>query len=354
MNRLRSLIMLPLAAAAFLAAVARGQLTCETAQPVGLGETPFASLLPFPAFDAPGSCSTHGTFVPRIEHAVYFRFTAPSSGWYAFGAKGDAACGAWLLLASDCGTSVSFPSYHAASMPAPEGSPPCAPVETWNTVSARLAAGESRIIAVGYGDVQCAGNGRLRIARIGDSLVDGAQPLSVGANPFVTPAWAPPISTGCWWDERIHNTVAFTFTPAVSGTYRIDTCGTEFSAIGTGTDPELRLATTNWTLGGGSCASGSGTRQIRQFTAGTTYYVCLGTQYWQGTVVQPCQQRQVSVEFVPPCPADFNDDDTTDGIDLGILLAAWGTPARDITGDGTTDGVDLGILLAMWGACPEG
>jgi hypothetical protein len=46
--------------------------------------------------------------------------------------------------------------------------------------------------------------------------------------------------------------------------------------------------------------------------------------------------------------ADINCDGTIDGADLGMLLAAWGTPAGDCNHDGTTDGGDLGILLVDW------
>ena len=45
MNRLQSLMVLPLAVAAFVATVARGQLTCDAPQQAVLGVTPFASLL---------------------------------------------------------------------------------------------------------------------------------------------------------------------------------------------------------------------------------------------------------------------------------------------------------------------
>lgn len=54
-----------------------------------------------------------------------------------------------------------------------------------------------------------------------------------------------------------------------------------------------------------------------------------------------------------PCATDINRDGATDGIDLGMLLGAWGTPsaAADFDGDGTVNGDDLGILLAAWGQC---
>jgi hypothetical protein len=49
-------------------------------------------------------------------------------------------------------------------------------------------------------------------------------------------------------------------------------------------------------------------------------------------------------------PADLNGDGRVDGADLGLLLAAWGTPGpTDLDGSGSTDGADLGILLTNWG-----
>ena len=39
-------------------------------------------------------------------------------------------------------------------------------------------------------------------------------------------------------------------------------------------------------------------------------------------------------------------------VGLGILLALWGDPAYDLNADGATDGADLGLLLARWGSCP--
>ena len=53
----------------------------------------------------------------------------------------------------------------------------------------------------------------------------------------------------------------------------------------------------------------------------------------------------------PPNPADRNGDGFIDGVDLAIVLAAWGTGevAGDASGDGFVDGVDLAIVLAAFG-----
>jgi hypothetical protein len=55
----------------------------------------------------------------------------------------------------------------------------------------------------------------------------------------------------------------------------------------------------------------------------------------------------------PACAPDLNGDDQVDGIDLGVLLSAWGTNGSgDLNGDGSVDGIDLGVMLSAWGACP--
>ncbi|MSR29305.1 MAG: hypothetical protein EXS03_07010 [Phycisphaerales bacterium] len=47
-------------------------------------------------------------------------------------------------------------------------------------------------------------------------------------------------------------------------------------------------------------------------------------------------------------PADVNQDGVVDGLDLGMVLSAWGTPGGDINGSGTTDGADLTVLFSAW------
>jgi Dockerin type I domain/Beta-propeller repeat len=56
-----------------------------------------------------------------------------------------------------------------------------------------------------------------------------------------------------------------------------------------------------------------------------------------------------------PVPADLNGDGVVNGLDLAMLLAAWGPcPARggcapDLDGNGVVNGLDLAMLLAVWG-----
>lgn len=52
--------------------------------------------------------------------------------------------------------------------------------------------------------------------------------------------------------------------------------------------------------------------------------------------------------------ADLNEDGSIDGLDLAILLGAWGgsgggAGSGDINGDGSIDGADLGVFLGRWG-----
>lgn len=57
----------------------------------------------------------------------------------------------------------------------------------------------------------------------------------------------------------------------------------------------------------------------------------------------------------PECIGDFNTDDSVNGADFGIMLAAWGEGWQgdeDLNGDGAVNGADVGLLLAQWGDCP--
>jgi hypothetical protein len=50
-------------------------------------------------------------------------------------------------------------------------------------------------------------------------------------------------------------------------------------------------------------------------------------------------------------PSDLNGDGSVNGIDLSILMGAWGSPggSADIDRDGVVGAGDLGILLGEWG-----
>jgi hypothetical protein len=59
----------------------------------------------------------------------------------------------------------------------------------------------------------------------------------------------------------------------------------------------------------------------------------------------------------PVCDSDIDQSHATDGIDLAIVLARWGTnptdyPLADCNHDGIVNGPDLAIVLGGWGTCP--
>ena len=64
-----------------------------------------------------------------------------------------------------------------------------------------------------------------------------------------------------------------------------------------------------------------------------------------------------SVCAAPACIADLNGDGVVGGIDLGIVLGAWGSSGgvmvADVSNDGIVDGPDLGLILSNWGPCPN-
>ncbi|MBU3682571.1 MAG: phosphodiesterase [Phycisphaerales bacterium] len=77
-------------------------------------------------------------------------------------------------------------------------------------------------------------------------------------------------------------------------------------------------------------------------------------------IARPLTVRQrFSVAARPltrPCIADLSGDGRVDGIDLGIMLGAWGRCgagpcAADVNLDGVVNGTDLGTLLGAWGSC---
>lgn len=57
------------------------------------------------------------------------------------------------------------------------------------------------------------------------------------------------------------------------------------------------------------------------------------------------------------CVADINRSGMIDGLDLTIVLTAWGTDGQqgefnaDLNGSGVVDGVELGFILSSWGPC---
>jgi hypothetical protein len=348
MNNLRTSVVLPLVIAALVSDAVCAQLTCDQPLPSSLGVTPTAALLSFPAFQAPVPCQ--GTMT--LHHAAYHRFTAPQDGWYVayVTALGQDAWRPVVAVLESCASTQAVTVGQSQF-----GFPRCAAGDStyrsYASAAFRMQAGQSRILVLGGDTPGDAGPAELRIDRLGDTIMDGAQPLALGANTFGIAGLEPPVpyEGACtdWTSDRMHTASRFSFTPATTGMYRFSMCDTSRYMMALSDSPNMPLATLLRTSGG--CINWGG-RLTAMLQAGTTYYLAAG--YPNGPT-DACSSKTATVEYIDPCPADFNEDDVTDGIDLGVLLAAWGTPVRDITGDGVTDGLDLGILLAMWGPCPE-
>lgn len=80
--------------------------------------------------------------------------------------------------------------------------------------------------------------------------------------------------------------------------------------------------------------------------------------YVGGGFEQAGQTPSGSIAMLPlarsgPGSADLSGDGSVDGIDLALLLGAWGRCAEicpaDLDGDGVVNGIDLAMLLAAWG-----
>ena len=187
---------------------------------------------------------------------------------------------------------------------------------------------------------------------------------------------APPsTTTGVIWRAQW-----YTFTPGATGLYTFSVCGSvNDTKMALGPTSCVRLGDTGaaafqsiaYDDDNCACSSGCGTAGnllwaskldnvtsdfplTTELTAGQTYFLLIGQYSATSGVVSGT--LEITGPPQPNCPADLNDDLVVDGIDLGILLGAWGPcPAPcppDFNDDGVVDGIDLGQLLGAWGPCP--
>jgi len=146
--------------------------------------------------------------------------------------------------------------------------------------------------------------------------------------------------------------VWFAFTGVCDGVAQASTCGTvnfdtKILVYEMGTCPTSSLdlhACDDDTTG---CSLGSSEVEFSMIQ-GQPYLIRLGGRTGTGSGTMSLSL----VSCGTPCPADLSGDGQIDGVDLGIMLAGWGSPSGDTNGDGTTDGVDLAGLMSAFGACP--
>ena len=320
---------------------------CTAPADASLGATQAATLLSFPAFSVGAPCQG----VQTIHHAIYHRFTAPEDGWYSLHVipTDSVSWSPRVAVLSACdATEAVIQGWPQSGYPlCDEGGG----YGRFTSASFYLQAGQARLLAIGGDTPNDAGSVTLRIARIGSTLMDGAQPLTHGENAFDVAAREPalPYAGACdaYYYDRMGNASRFSFVPSKTGTYRFSFCGSARYQVALSASPDLPIGTLITAIYG--CAADNAGRLTTALTAGTTYYLVAGFF----NAYDACSTRNATVEFVDPCPADLNGDNFVNGVDLGLLLAAWGTAEQDITGDGTTDGVDFGIMLASWGPCAD-
>ena len=76
----------------------------------------------------------------------------------------------------------------------------------------------------------------------------------------------------------------------------------------------------------------------------------LGADTNQNGQLDECEDPMIA------CPGDLNHDHLVNGVDMGMLIAAWGSnasPEIDLNDDGMINGADLSIVLGAWGPCQE-
>lgn len=72
--------------------------------------------------------------------------------------------------------------------------------------------------------------------------------------------------------------------------------------------------------------------------------------YYTGLMVRSVtiELTTLSCDTTPPVLGDLDGNGIVNGLDLAIVLGAWGTPDADLSGDGTTGGADITIILGNW------
>jgi hypothetical protein len=116
-------------------------------------------------------------------------------------------------------------------------------------------------------------------------------------------------------------------------------------------------ATPLWATDTQVCSSGTVGRPVLAPMSGATPWAAV---VWEtgGTGAADLVAQRLNADgslgpvAAPPVLGDLNGDSVVNGVDLGILLGAWGSSdaAPDLNEDGVVNGADLGIMLGNWSA----
>ncbi|MDI9405055.1 MAG: hypothetical protein QM516_14395, partial [Limnohabitans sp.] len=153
------------------------------------------------------------------------------------------------------------------------------------------------------------------------------------------------------------NDVWFRYTAPCTGTATLSTCGsanfdTRIVMYASSTCPTAATPVFACNDDTFTCSPTTTTTLLADVTAGTVYYIRVGSKVnsgGTGTLTVGCEPS------APPCPSDLDGSGTVDAADLATVLGAWGSCAgcaSDIDGNGTVDAADLATVLGSWGACP--
>jgi hypothetical protein len=187
------------------------------------------------------------------------------------------------------------------------------------------------------------------------AIADGSFPLNtVSANDS---AVTIPASCLDGAGANCFNDVWFRYTAPCTGTATLSTCGsanfdTRIVMYASSTCPTAATPVFACNDDTFTCSPTTTTTLLADVTAGTVYYIRVGSKVnsgGTGTLTVGCEPS------APPCPSDLDGSGTVDAADLATVLGAWGSCAgcaSDIDGNGTVDAADLATVLGSWGACP--
>ena len=245
----------------------------------------------------------------------------------------------------------------------------CAWNDTPTAVTFQATAGQEYFIAIGlFGGGTVPASYTLEIAAAGPPF-DPCAPENIGTavlgdNQVIPDAQYPALDVSgspCTFPfnpQAIARAKYLRFTANATGTYVFEQCADTGATV----DARMGLLTT---CGDAStflicdddgCTGGAAPYTSKfqyDLTAGQVVFLVVGGY-------STAQTGPFNVLITGPgaggCQPDLNADGFVNGIDLGILLGAWGACpapcAPDFNADGFVNGIDLGVLLGAWGPCP--
>jgi hypothetical protein len=331
---------------------------CANPPAVALGDTVVSTNSAVPALDMTGYCDSGPIHPSIIYKANYARWTAPKTGYYAFGiCQGDVSAHVAVLAAcGDASTAIAC-SYDKCL--APNG----ARVEFW------ADGGTEYVLAFGVDNPiwPLPANVTLEVdveepppEPCGEDLLEATLGMQSIRLDFEFPNLSL-VGSPCSFaigDQALRYPKYLRFVPPYTGTYTMGNCSD--------TDPsfwgiyDLRIAvmtdcgdaSTIFACDDNGCHGDAPpwTARIRELPlqAGVPVYIGLGGN---GPAAPGPFAFEIAFDGVPPCAGDLDGNGSVDAADLSALLGAWGSPNADVDGNGTTDAADLSAVLAAWGPC---